>query len=148
MKRLPYYYPLVLWVLLIFTTSCFFIPLRTFLHMIQALPFGAAVADFWRRHWFLIVKGWHATEYAILTVIGAKVIRRRHEHLGMAAVWISFAFAVLFAASDEWHQTFVPDRDGCLRDVLIDTGGALVAALFLSVHEWTVRRKPLDRRPA
>ena len=43
-------------------------------------------------------------------------------------VGIAFAFAVLFALSDEWHQTFVPGRDGCVRDVGIDVVGAALAA--------------------
>jgi len=36
---------------------------------------------------------------------------------------------MFYAASDEFHQTFVPSREGCVRDVMIDTSGAL-AGLF------------------
>lgn len=46
---------------------------------------------------------------------------------------MALMFAVLFAASDEWHQTFVPGRDGCVRDVVIDASGASVAALILMI---------------
>jgi len=57
---------------------------------------------------------------------------RRVKHWSLQqSVAISFAFAVLFAISDEWHQTFVPGRDGCVQDVVIDSIGATVAALFL-----------------
>ena len=44
---------------------------------------------------------------------------------------IGVAFCLVFAASDEWHQTFVPDRGGTITDVLIDSVGVLVAAAFL-----------------
>ena len=51
----------------------------------------------------------------------------------------AFLLAVLFAASDEWHQTFVSDRDGNARDVLIDAAGAAFAALWLARHSSTRR---------
>ena len=41
----------------------------------------------------------------------------------LAALWV----AVLYAATDEFHQTFVPTREGCLRDVFIDSTGAIAA---------------------
>ena len=37
----------------------------------------------------------------------------------------------LFAISDEWHQTFVPDRYGTVTDVLIDSLGILLAGGWL-----------------
>ena len=40
------------------------------------------------------------------------------------ALWV----AVLYAATDEFHQTFVPSREGCVRDVLIDSCGAVIVA--------------------
>ncbi len=39
---------------------------------------------------------------------------------------IAFGLTVLFAISDEWHQSFVPDRSGRLDDVVTDPIGALV----------------------
>lgn len=39
---------------------------------------------------------------------------------------IAFGITVLFAISDEWHQSFVPDRTGRLDDVVTDTIGALI----------------------
>ena len=38
---------------------------------------------------------------------------------------------VLYAASDEWHQTFVPGRMGRISDVLIDSAGAIIALSVL-----------------
>ncbi len=39
--------------------------------------------------------------------------------------------AVLYAASDEFHQTFVPTREGRLRDVIIDTGGIVLMYIYI-----------------
>jgi iron complex transport system substrate-binding protein len=57
----------------------------------------------------------HAAEYAIL---GALLLRAT-RNAGFA-----FALAVLYAASDELHQTFVEGRVGAIRDVAIDAIGA------------------------
>lgn len=46
------------------------------------------------------------------------------------ALWVALAVAVLFAISDEWHQSFVPDREGRWWDVAIDTVGAALALLY------------------
>lgn len=48
----------------------------------------------------------------------------------------AFIFTVLYAASDEIHQLFVPGREGKVTDVLIDSAGALfficITSLILS----------------
>lgn len=41
------------------------------------------------------------------------------------------AFTILYAMSDEWHQTFTPGRAGLWSDVLIDSSGALLALTFV-----------------
>lgn len=42
--------------------------------------------------------------------------------------------AILYACSDEWHQTFIPGRGGTIRDVGFDSLGVLIA--FLSLHRY------------
>ena len=44
---------------------------------------------------------------------------------------LSVCVAILYAISDEVHQTFVPAREGTFRDVCIDSLGVLLASLFL-----------------
>lgn len=50
-------------------------------------------------------------------------------------MWASFLLSILSAALcgslDEWHQTFVPGRSGQVRDVLIDTSGAILVSAVL-----------------
>lgn len=74
-------------------------------------------------------KAAHLIEYGVLAwlvlrALAASAVRRRN------AVIIAFLLCAVFAASDEWHQTFVPGRYGKVRDVALD---ALGAALALSV---------------
>ena len=55
----------------------------------------------------------------------------------------------LFAASDEYHQTFVKSRTPSVRDVLLDVGGALlgllIAASFARRHPKKFRAMPTTR---
>jgi VanZ family protein len=39
---------------------------------------------------------------------------------------VSIGCALLYAATDEYHQRFVAGRVGCLHDVLIDGAGAWI----------------------
>ena len=76
----------------------------------------------------------HIGEYGVLTVLLFGALRihiAREAHALLIAVLV----AVLYACSDEWHQTFVPGREGSLRDVAIDGVGVLGAALcFFRTH--------------
>ena len=45
----------------------------------------------------------------------------------------SLVFSVVYASSDEFHQTFVAGRDGNIIDVLIDSSGALIGIIISSI---------------
>jgi VanZ family protein len=45
---------------------------------------------------------------------------------------IALLLAIVYAASDEIHQTLVPGRNGSILDVLIDGSGALTALWIFS----------------
>ncbi len=71
--------------------------------------------------WDLILrKAAHMTEYAIL----AALLRRAAASYGWA-----FALAVAYAASDEFHQTFVRGRHGSPVDVGIDAIGVALGLM-------------------
>jgi VanZ family protein len=53
--------------------------------------------------------------------------------------------AALYGCVDEFHQSFVPMRDVEAADVVADTRGALLAALFAE-RLW--RKTPFERAPA
>ncbi|MEX2210401.1 MAG: VanZ family protein [Gaiellaceae bacterium] len=57
----------------------------------------------------------HFAEYAVL---GFLLVRA-------SAALPAFALGVLYAVSDEFHQSFVAGREGAARDVAIDAAGVL-----------------------
>lgn len=44
--------------------------------------------------------------------------------------WLPFVAGILYAVTDEWHQSFVPGRDPSGWDVLADAGGIAVGYLL------------------
>lgn len=89
---------------------------------------------------FIVRKGAHLTEYAILTTLCFAM-----GTFGFQQPWKSvLPFAVLgsaiFAVTDEIHQSFVPNRGASLVDVLIDITGALLAVGLISI--WKTRLQP------
>ena len=56
-------------------------------------------------------------------------------------VILSFLFSVIYASTDEFHQTFVVGRDGNIVDVLIDSSGSLVGILLSSIVYFLVIKK-------
>ena len=75
----------------------------------------------------LLKKGGHMAEYAILHSLLWRAVHQRTPFprpLGLA--WL---LCVLYAASDEFHQTFVPGRNGWIGDVVVDSVGASLAAM-------------------
>lgn len=78
-------------------------------------------------------KGAHFTVYAVLAVLLLRALPPGRW------VWsVAWALAVLYAASDEWHQSFVPGRHPQPTDVLIDAAGATAGLLLL--WWWQLRR--------
>lgn len=67
---------------------------------------------------FIFKKSCHVGEYAVLFWLVWRANR---------SFKISFLITLLFALSDEWHQTFVPGREGTLRDVGFDSLGIILA---------------------
>jgi len=59
------------------------------------------------------------------------------------ALAAAILLTVLYALSDEYHQTFVEGRSGKPLDVLIDTAGALLAAALLRRGPASARQRAL-----
>jgi len=81
---------------------------------------------------FTFKKVGHVTVYGILTVLLFRALRLHIPHKGRALV-VAAIVAILYACSDEWHQTFVPGREGTLRDVTIDAIGAVGMSVWLRI---------------
>ncbi len=72
----------------------------------------------------------HLMEYAILLFLVQRTVRATWPVAWRWHFLMSFIFAVLYAASDEWHQTFVFGRTGTVRDVFIDSLGAMIGFYY------------------
>jgi len=73
----------------------------------------------------LLRKNAHFFAYLILGVLVMNALRRSGIK-GLKVFVFSLGICVLYAVSDEVHQLFVPGRGGQVRDVFIDSAGAIV----------------------
>ena len=80
----------------------------------------------------LVKKGGHATGYALLALAYFFALPPRLS-LGYR-ILLGFLMAVLFALSDEFHQSFVEGRTSSLRDVAIDAAGAAFGLLAYALY--------------
>lgn len=79
---------------------------------------------------FFIKKSAHIFEYAVFTLLLYRALRVSGISNKEAGVY-SVILAVLYGASDEFHQSFTPGREPKVRDVFFDTLGALSALYFV-----------------
>lgn len=83
----------------------------------------------------LVRKAAHMAEYGLLAVLVAFHLNVCHVS-GWKLFGISSAVSIFYAATDEFHQLFVPGRSGQLSDVMIDGMGAIAgAALFCLITQ-------------
>ena len=132
---LKYWLPLLIWLGVIFFgstsvmsaehTSRYIVPFLLWLNP------GMSPKAIWT---ILVVvrKCAHVIEYTVLALLLWRALRsvptlHAKSLMVFGAVLMGCA---LFAASDEFHQTFVKSRTPSVRDALLDVGGALVGLLI------------------
>ena len=132
---LKYWLPLPIWLIVIFVgstnlmsaehTSRFVVPFLLWLKP------GTSPQTIWV---ILVVmrKCAHVIEYAVLALLLWRALRslpilRAKMLIVFGAVVLGCA---LFAATDEFHQTFVKSRTPSVRDVLLDIAGAILGLLI------------------
>jgi VanZ family protein len=88
---------------------------------------------------FLVRKAGHLSEYAILATLAARAFRHS-SHQFVKLHWFKFSvlFAMAYALTDEFHQSFVPSRTASIYDSMIDSAGALIALSII----WFRHRRP------
>ncbi len=76
----------------------------------------------------------HASEYAVLGLLAAGICIRggEEERRYRRDLFLPWGIAAAYAATDEFHQLFVPGRSGQVSDVLLDSAGALAGLLLLT----------------
>ena len=57
------------------------------------------------------------------------------------SVLAASCWSFLYACSDEWHQTFVPERAGQAKDLLFDSAGFLFGIAILGFSVFMRRRR-------
>ncbi len=77
-------------------------------------------------------KAAHMTEYFALAIcVGLPLYVYRIR--GLKLMFFTLLICVSYAASDEYHQTLVLGRYGTYKDVIIDSIGAFVGSIFVSI---------------
>lgn len=71
---------------------------------------------------FVLAKSLHAAAYAGLAILAAAMPLPRRYY------WVVIGVLALHGVGTEIGQTYVPNRHGCIRDVLIDWAGITVGA--------------------
>lgn len=79
----------------------------------------------------------HGGVYFVLGILVMNAVLRSSVR-GFNALAFTFAICVLYAVSDEVHQLFVLGRSGQIKDILIDSTGAVIG---IALYEMTSRIK-------
>ncbi len=107
--------PVILWALLIFVASSIS---NITLPDLRFVPSDKAV---------------HLVIYLILCALMYRALVFQNKFRGLAKwslVWCVL-LTILYGASDEFHQSFVPNRDASVFDLMADGLGALLFLLFM-----------------
>jgi len=86
----------------------------------------------------------HAAEYGLLCFLWWRALRTTRA--SAAALPLAVFVCVTYAATDEYHQSFVEGRHGTPVDVVIDTIGAATAAMLIRRRSDS-RRADVSRAP-
>ncbi len=79
--------------------------------------------------WDLILRKLaHMLVFGILFLLSWRISTQ--QKIAKPYLW-AFIWAVVYALSDEFHQSFIPTRVASSLDVIIDCGGVLMAGLIL-----------------
>ncbi len=77
----------------------------------------------------------HLAEYAVLLVLTYRALETDSGKPVPGQMILSFLFVLLYAATDEWHQSFVFGRNGTPADIFVDSIGALGGTFYCYVKD-------------
>lgn len=79
----------------------------------------------------IVKKGAHMVGYALLALAYWRALGFQKQK-----AWLAWLLAVLYAATDEFHQSFVPGRSPSIWDVLVfDNLGAVLSLWLVSLYK-------------
>ncbi|MHB1132393.1 MAG: VanZ family protein [Chloroflexota bacterium] len=117
--------PVVVWLGVIFAFS--------------ALPAGNLPSGVWP-----VQKLAHVGEYALLALLLQRALSGHGLRTAISSM-LAWLFAIVYGASDEFHQSFVSGRNPALADVVIDGFGAalgIVTVVWLRHRRETEQNRP------
>lgn len=120
---MKYWLPAIFWAILIF--------------LVSSIPSLKVTNDSALQN--LINNTGHFIEYAIFTYLLFRPLFFYHHLHGFKLYSLNYSLVLLYAASDEFHQHFVPGRMMDPHDFLFDALGSLLVLLF--VQKWQFQRK-------
>src|SRR5262249_20171577 len=132
---LKYWLPLLIWLAVIFVGSTSVMSAEHTSRYIVPFLLWLKPGISPRAIWTILVvvrKCAHVIEYTVLALLLWRALRS----IPALCTVMFFVFGcfllvcALFAASDEFHQTFVKSRPPSVRDVLLDVGGAFLGLLI------------------
>lgn len=121
--KLKYWLPTIFWMAIIFTLSSF--------------PTVKTTTVGWQD--FMLKKMAHFVEYFILATLLQFSLTKTSSLSHGKMLLTSFILAVIYATSDEYHQSLVPGREPRVRDIVIDSLGALTS-VFLALTRQKFQR--------
>jgi len=80
---------------------------------------------------FIFRKIAHIGEYFILCLLLNRALFQNQLSKKQALFWAA-AISLLYAVSDEYHQSFILERTAAVKDVAIDSIGILLSTFFIS----------------
>ena len=145
MRRfLKYWLPLLIWVGVIFIGSTSVLSVEHTSRYTVPFLLWLKPSMSQKAIWIIVViarKCAHVSEYAVLGLLLWRALRsvpalRTKTLMVFGAALVACS---VFAASDEFHQTFVKSRTPSVHDVLLDVAGALLGLLIAATF---ARRHP------
>jgi VanZ family protein len=96
----------------------------------------------------LVRKAGHVAEYFVLALLLAYFCRSSSRET-LRRWWFLFALlgVLIYASTDEFHQTFVPERVGAVRDVMLDTASGAVALSLVAGCRRLLKPRPSSLAP-
>jgi len=77
---------------------------------------------------FIIRKSAHMFLYFVLAILIYTTINKKSD---IKTYMISFLLTAFYSCTDEFHQLFIEGRSGEIRDVMVDSTGALIGLLVI-----------------
>lgn len=142
-KKIKYFIPSIIWMIVIFSFSCqigresdknnHFI-----VNVLNSLKIEVVKHMDYNFLNFLIRKTAHVTEYFILFMLlyyAFKKSKFKKEKLKSSVI------TILYACTDEFHQLFVPGREGKIRDVFVDSIGVIIGLIIIYIYKSLKNKK-------